>query len=67
MKAAMSLREAADETPFSPRTLERAIQATDPNSFPPPLRARKAGTARNAKIIILAEDLRAWLRSLPDA
>lgn len=63
----MSLQEAADETPFHPRTLERAIRATDPYSFPPPLRAKKAGYARNSKIVILRPDLQAWLESFPDA
>ena len=60
-------QEAAALTPFSERTLERAFQATDPHSFPPPLKARKAGTAHNSPLVILIADLEAWLRSLPEA
>lgn len=61
---ALTVREAADLTPFSADTLERAIKATDPASFPPPLRAKRDSRGRR---IVLARDLSAWLDSLPDA
>lgn len=64
MKAAMTLEEAAAQTPFSAKTLRRAIQATDPKAFPPPLPAKRG--ARGA-YVVLAEDLLDWLRSLPPA
>ena len=64
MKAAMSLDEAAAETPFSSQTIRRAIQATNPVAFPPPLPAKRG--SRGA-YVVLRDDLLAWLRSLPDA
>lgn len=67
MKLAHSLAEAADLTPFSVSTLRRAIAATDPESFPPPLKAKRGGTEKKPTFVILAADLAAWLDSLPDA
>jgi hypothetical protein len=69
MKAAMSLDEAAAQTPFSAKTLRRAIQTTGVDAsgnptFPPPLPAKRG--ARGA-YVVLAEDLQQWLRSLPAA
>ncbi len=64
MKAAMSLEEAAAETPFTAKDLRKAIHATDPKSFPPPLRAKRG--KRNA-FVVLDEDLRDFLRALKDA
>lgn len=60
----MSLDEAASETPYSVKTLRRAIHATDPATFPPPLRA-KAGA--RGSYAIRDVDLREWIDSLPDA
>ena len=62
MKAAMSLVEAASETPWGPDTLRKAIQTTGVDkdgkpTFPPPLEAGKAGK----KYFVLEADLRAWL------
>lgn len=62
MKAAMTLAEAAAETPWSPDVLRRAIKTTgvdkDGNpTFPPPLEAGFKGK----KYFILEADLRAWL------
>lgn len=64
MKALMSLEEAASETPFSVKTLRRAVRATQPDEFPPPLRAKAA--SRGA-YVIRDVDLREWIDSLPDA
>jgi hypothetical protein len=61
---AFRLADAAARTPFSVPTLRRAIQATDPTAFPPPLRAKKDSKGR---LIILPRDLEEWLDSLPDA
>jgi len=63
-RVALTLKEAADLTPFSVDTLDRATKATDPQSFPPPLRAKRDSKGRR---IVLARDLSAWLDSLPDA
>lgn len=62
MKAAMSLVEAAAETPWSPDVLRKAIKTTGVDrdghpTFPPPLVAGKAGK----KYFVLEADLRAWL------
>lgn len=64
MKAAMSLAEAAAETPFSIDTLRRALRATDPRTFPPPLRAKRDSKGRH---VVLAGELQRWLDSLEDA
>lgn len=63
MKALMSIAEAAGETPFSIDTIRRAIHTTDPDVFPPPLRAKLGG----GKYVIRDIDLRAWIDSLRDA
>lgn len=69
MKVAMNLEEAAAQTPFSAKTLRRAIQTTgvdkDGNpTFPPPLQAKRG--SRGA-FVVLADDLVRWLKNLPDA
>ncbi|MFC8733135.1 hypothetical protein ACFT5B_11810 [Luteimicrobium sp. NPDC057192] len=61
---ALTLKDAADLTPFSVDTIERAVKATDPKKFPPPLRAKRDSRGRR---IVLLKDLEAWLDSLPDA
>lgn len=66
-KLAFSITEAAALTPFSARTIDRATHATDPKSFPPPLRTKRAGIGPTAKRLILASELKRWLDSLPDA
>lgn len=67
----MSLPEAAEEVGVSVDTLRRAIHATDPAQFPPPLAAKRmtkrGSTDRNAPYRIPASALQAWIDSLPDA
>ena len=63
-RLALTVKEAAELTPFSPDTLERAIKATDPTVFPPPLPAKRDSRGRR---IVLTRDLAAWLDALPDA
>ena len=65
MKAAMSLTEAAAETPWSPDILRKAIHTAGVDrdgrpTFPPPLIAGMAGK----KYFILEADLRAWLEEI---
>lgn len=60
----MSLAEAAAETPFSVKTLRKAIQTTDPASFPPPLRAKRGA---RGSYVITDDALREWIDDLPDA
>jgi len=60
---AYTLPEAAQAVRRSEATLRRAIHATDPNAYPPPLRAKK--DARG--YLIPATELQAWLDSLEDA
>ena len=64
---AYKLPDAAQVSGLSIDTLKRAIRATDPKAWPPPLRAKKGGHAQNAQIVILHADLMAWLASFPDA
>ncbi len=66
-KLAYSISEAAESSGQSMDTIKRALRATDPKVFPPPLRAKRAGAATNSKRLILATELQRWLDSLPDA
>ena len=59
----MDLKEAAEEASVSEKTLRRAIAATDPNAWPPPLPAKRMG--RGYRITDTA--LREWIASWPDA
>ena len=63
VQLAYKLHEAAEAARQSVATMRRAIHATDPNAFPPPLKAKRAGK----DYLITADDLRDWLDSLPDA
>lgn len=63
VQLAYTLAEAAQAVRRSEATLRRAIHATDPNAYPPPLRAKK--DARG--YLIGADDLREWFEALPDA
>lgn len=64
---AYTVSEAADVTRMSQDTIRKAIRATNPRNFPPPLRAKRVGTGPRAKHLILAADLMSWLSTLPDA
>lgn len=66
-KSSYSIPEAAVESGKSESTIRRAINTTDPNAFPPPLRAKRESDAKNARKFILHPDLMAWLDSYPDA
>lgn len=57
-----TVEEAADAVRQSVATIRRAIHTTDPNAFPPPLRAKR--TSR--KHLIPADELARWVASLPD-
>lgn len=61
---AMTLTEVAAVTPFSVKTLRRAVHETDPEAFPPPLRAKRDSRGR---LIVLTSELERFLASLPDA
>jgi len=67
VKSLMKLAEAAEEASVSVDTLRRAIRATDPNAYPPPLRAKRTGSERKPEYRIQASALEAWINSLPDA
>lgn len=64
---ALPLAEAAAAVGLSVDTLKRAIHATDPTGFPPPLRAKRAGNASNAGYLVLVSELERWVNSFPDA
>lgn len=60
----LSLKAAAEEVSQSVDTLRRAVKATDPAAFPPPLRAKRDSKGR---IFVLGVELERWANSLPDA
>lgn len=64
---AVDLAGAARLTGVSVSQLRRAIKATDPTAFPPPLRAKRAGSGPSAKHLIRVVDLEAWISLFPDA
>lgn len=66
-KIAYTLAEAAEATSLSFDTIKRAVKATDPRTFPPPLPSYRAGSSGNAKHLVRAEDLDAWVASFPRA
>lgn len=66
-RVAYSIEQAAAEVSQSPKTIRRAIQSTDPRAFPPPLRAKRQGKAKNAAYLIGHDALMEWFHSLPDA
>lgn len=61
------LKEAAEATGVSEDVLRRAIKATDPRAYPPPLRAKRAGTDKKVTYLIPAAELTRWVDSLKDA
>ncbi|GAB3884405.1 hypothetical protein [Terrabacter terrigena] len=63
----MKLADAAAYTSQSPDTLKKASRITDPRAFPPPLRAKRQGTAPNAALMFLRADLDDWVERFPDA
>lgn len=66
MKLLYTLAEAAEQVSVSQKTLSRAIKATDPNAYPPPLRAKNAGSDKKPSYRIPHDDLVAWADSLKD-
>jgi hypothetical protein len=64
---AYDIAEAAEQVSMSVATIRRAIAATDPHSFPPPLKAKRGGTEKKPTYRILHSVLEAWANSLPDA
>jgi hypothetical protein len=66
-KIAYTLPEAAKQVSVSVDTLRRAIRATDPAAYPPPLKAKNAGSLKKPSYRIAHAELMAWLESLADA
>lgn len=60
----LTVAEAAEVSNTSADTLRKAIRATEPNAFPPPLRAKRGAKGR---YLILPADLQEWAESLEDA
>lgn len=54
---------AAEALSTSEATVRRAIKATDPAVFPPPMRAKWSGN----KLAVEHDELKRWARSLRDA
>lgn len=65
--SARLLAEAAEVAPVSIDALRRAVHATDPTKWPHPLKAKRLGPGVNAKVIVLATDLKECLEHLHDA
>ena len=54
----LTLTQAAEMTAMSVDTIRKAIRTTDPDAFPPPLRAKRASKG----LRVLLSDLTAWMR-----
>ena len=66
-KIAYKIPEAAEVVSVSTATIRRAIKATDPTAFPPPLRAKNIGSDERPDYRILHHALEAWAASFKDA
>lgn len=62
-----TIPEAAEQVSVSVATIRRAIKATDPNAFPPPLRAKRVSGEKRAVYGVEHAALMAWVDSLKDA
>lgn len=66
----LTLAQVASRTPFSVKQLKQAIKATDPEAWPPPLRAKvtsRNGDGTPRQYVVREPDLIEWLDNLPDA
>lgn len=63
-KIAVKCDEAARLTSVSPATITQASNTTNPEAWPPPLRAKRNNKGHR---YYLVRDLRAWVESWPDA
>jgi hypothetical protein len=70
-KLAYTIDEAAEAVSVSVATIRRAIKATDPKAFPPPLKAKRLAAKSSEKesgaYRIPHAELTAWVESLQDA
>jgi DNA-binding MurR/RpiR family transcriptional regulator len=66
-KILYTIPQAAEQVGVSPATISRAIKATDPNAYPPPLQAKNAGSDKKKSYRIEHRALEAWADSLKDA
>ena len=66
-KIAYKIDEAADQVGVSSDTIRRAIRQIKPGAYPPPLRAKNAGTDKKPSYRILHAELERWAASLADA
>lgn len=60
----VKIRDAAVMVSQSEDTIRRAIRATDPAAFPPPLKAKRGG---RGEYLIRVADLDRWVDQLDDA
>lgn len=60
-----TVKAAAAATGVSPDVIRRALRADGSEEFPPPLSGYRNGTASNAPQLILADDLRDWIKRFP--
>lgn len=61
-RLAYGVFEAAEATGLPVSTIRRALRATDPKAFPPPLAGKRAGN----KLLVEVDELRRWVQSLPE-
>lgn len=66
-KILYTTQEAAEQVSVGHATIMRAIKATDPNAYPPPLKAKNAGSDKKRSYRIEHAALLAWADSLKDA
>ena len=63
-RVAYSVESAAEAVEVSKASIYKALVATDPNAWPPPLAAKRDGRGRYR---IAADELRRWFDSWKDA
>ena len=64
---AYTVKAAAAASGVSPDQIYKALRTTDQDAFPPPLEGYRNGKASNAAQLILADDLRDWIKRFPKA
>ena len=66
-KQVYTIDEAAEAYGVSVSTLRRAAHSTDPDAFPPPIKAKRKGKGEKAGLSFHRTALDAWFEAWPDA
>ena len=63
-KLLLTVHEVAEMTPWGVGVIRKAIRATDPSAFPPPLKAK---LGPRGQTVVRFKDAEAWVDSFKDA